>query len=135
MWYNLIEASLLIHKNWDSVGMEPSVLVTHGHQRPGLASNCPGVVKEREEKQGLAFLISVLETGYGNRVPFRWHCSERLFYYFPCICQSKEEQDEQVSLLAQVTVRPETPDVRLDLFPSLPLVLGLEGGALTSARC
>lgn len=64
MWYNLIEASLLIYKNWDSVGMEPSVLVTHGHQRPGLASNCPGVVKEWEEKQGLAFPILVLETGY-----------------------------------------------------------------------
>lgn len=110
--------------------MEPSVLVTRGHQRPGLASNCPGVVKGQEEKQGLAFPILVFKTGY-----FSGGTALRVFYYFPVLCQSKEEQDEQVSLLAQITVRPETPDVRLDLFPSLRLVLGLEGAALTSARC
>lgn len=37
---------------------------TCGHQRPGLASNCQAVVREQKEKQGLAFLIFLFETGY-----------------------------------------------------------------------
>lgn len=67
-------------------------------------------MKEQEEKQGLTFLILVFETGYLSSVT----ASERVFYYFPCICQSKEEQDKQVSLLGQITVRPETPGVYLE---------------------
>lgn len=77
---------------------EPNVLFTSGHQRPELAGNCQGVVKGQEEKQGLTFLILVFETGYLSSVS----ASERVFYYFPCICQSKEEQDKQVSLLGQI---------------------------------
>lgn len=68
------------------------------------------IAKEQGEKQGLTFLILVFETGYLSSVT----ASERVFYYFPCICQSKEEQDKQVSLLGQITVRPETPGMYLE---------------------